>query len=129
MAKQDPFNRYAVTSFYHFTDRKNAASIREHGGLYSLAVLRAMGIEIPAPGGNDWSHDADEMKGLDQYVHLCFRPNHPMEYVACQDGRISDRVYLQIHPDILQIKGVMFTADVSNNRASRLSPWKTHWRS
>lgn len=114
MAKQDPFNRYAVTSFYHFTDRKNAASIREHGGLYSLAILRAKGIEILAPGGNEWSHDADEMKGLDQYVHLCFRPNHPMEYVARQDGRISDSVYLQIHPDILQIKGVMFTADVSN---------------
>jgi hypothetical protein len=114
MAEQDPFNRYVVTSFYHFTDRKNAASIRQHGGLYSLAVLRVREIEIPAPGGNDWSHDADQMKGLDQYVHLCFRPNHPMEYVARQDGRISDSVYLQIHPDILQTKGVMFAADVSN---------------
>lgn len=114
MAKQDPFSQYAVTSFYHFTDRKNAASIREYDGLYSLAILRAMEVEIPAPGGNDWSHDADEMKGLDQYVHLCFRPNHPMEYVARQDGRILDSVYLQIHPDILQIKGVMFTVDVSN---------------
>lgn len=114
MAKQNPFNRYAVTSFYHFTDRKNAASIREYGGLYSLAILRAKGVEIPAPGGNEWSHAADEMKGLDQYVHLCFRPNHPMEYVARQDGRISDSVYLQVHPDVLQINGVMFSADVSN---------------
>ncbi len=99
MLKQDPFVQYSVTSFYHFTDQKNAASIRERGGLYSLAALREMGIEIPAPGGNDWSHDADAMKGLDQYVHLCFRPNHPMEYVARQDGRITDPVYLQIHPD------------------------------
>jgi hypothetical protein len=114
MSKQDPFAQYAVTSFYHFTDRQNAASIRARGGLYSLAALREMGVEIPAPGGNEWSHDADVMKGLDRYVHLCFRPNHPMEYVARQDGRITDSVYLQIHPDVLRIEGVMFTADVSN---------------
>jgi hypothetical protein len=122
MPAQDPFLQYAVTSFYHFTDRRNAASIRERGGLYSLAALREMGIEIPAPGGNDWSHDADEMKGLDRYVHLCFRPNHPMEYVARQDGRIADSVYLQIHPDILRTEGVMFTPDVSNKTGVEVIP-------
>jgi hypothetical protein len=46
MPKQDPFLRYAVTSFYHFTDRRNAASIKERGGLYSLAALRKMGLKI-----------------------------------------------------------------------------------
>lgn len=122
MPGQDQFLQYAVTSFYHFTDRRNAASISERGGLYSLVALREMGIEIPAPGGNDWSHDADEMKGLDRYVHLCFRPNHPMEYVARQDRRIADSVYLQIHPDILRIKGVMFTADVSNKAGVEVIP-------
>jgi hypothetical protein len=122
MPTQDPFLQYAVTSFYHFTDRRNAASICERGGLHSLAALREMGIEIPAPGGNDWSHDADEMKGLDRYVHLCFRPNHPMEYVARQDGRIVDSVYLQIHPDILRTEGVMFTADVSNKSGVEVIP-------
>ena len=122
MPAQDPFLQYAVTSFYHFTDRRNAASIRERGGLYSLAALREMGIEIPAPGGNEWSHEADESRGLDRYVHLCFRPNHPMEYVARQDGRIIDSVYLQIHPDILRTKGVMFTADVSNKSGVEAVP-------
>src|SRR5580698_6201424 len=110
MPTKDPFVQYSVTSLYHFTDRTNAASIRKLGGLYSLAALREMGVEIQAPGGNDWSHDADVIKGLDQFVHLCFRPNHPMEYVARQDGRIANPVYLQIHPDILRIEGVMFTA-------------------
>lgn len=114
MPKEDPFVKYAVTSFYHFTDRRNAASIQELNGLYSLAALREKGVHIPAPGGNDWSHDADKLKGLDRYVHLCFRPNHPMEYVARKDGRITDSVYLQIHPDVLRFDGVMFTADVSN---------------
>jgi predicted metalloprotease len=37
-----------------------------------------------------------------------------MEYVARQDGRITDSVYLQIHPEILRVEGVMFTVDVSN---------------
>ncbi len=37
-----------------------------------------------------------------------------MEYIARQEGRIADSVYLQVHPDILRIEGVMFTADVSN---------------
>ena len=37
-----------------------------------------------------------------------------MEYVARRDGRITDSVCLQIHPDILRVDGVMFTADVSN---------------
>src|SRR5579871_4480926 len=114
MPKQDPFVQYAVKAFYHFTDRRNVASIRERGGLYSLASLRKMGIEIPAPGGNKWSHDADAAKGLDRYVHLCFRPKHPMEYRASQDGRIIDPVYLPIDPGIRQIGGVMFTADISN---------------
>jgi hypothetical protein len=53
MAKRDPFLRYAITSFYHFTDRRNLPKIREHGGLYSLAMLREMEVEVPAPGGND----------------------------------------------------------------------------
>jgi len=114
MANKDPFQQYSVTAFYHFTDRRNVRLIRELGGFYSLAKLRVMKIEIPAPGGNDWSHEADGHKGLDQYIHLCFRDNHPMEYVARQEGRITDSVFLHIHPDILQVDGVKFTADVSN---------------
>jgi hypothetical protein len=94
--------------------------IKERGGLYSLAMLRRMKIEIPAPGGNEWSHDADGRIGLDRYVHLCFRPTHPMEYVARQDGRIVDSVYLQIHPDVLKISGVMYTAGVSNKSGMRV---------
>ncbi len=37
-----------------------------------------------------------------------------MEYVARQEKRIVDAVYLQIHPDILRVDGVMFSADVAN---------------
>jgi hypothetical protein len=114
MASRDPFLRYGVTAFYHFTDRRNLPMIREHGGLYSLAKLREMEIDVPAPGGNDWSHDADELKGLHRYVHLCFRPNHPMLFRAMQDSRIEVPIYLEVHPNVLKTHGVMFTPDVSN---------------
>jgi hypothetical protein len=71
-------------------------------------------MKILAPGGNEWSQDAGANKGMDQYVHLCFRANHPMEYLARQDGQIKDSIFLEIHPDVLQIEGVMFSAGVSN---------------
>lgn len=79
-----------------------------------MANLRAQGIEVPAPGGNQWSQDADQLRDMDQYVHLCFRANHPMEFVARQAGRIGDTVYLSVHPEVLQWEGVLFTPDVSN---------------
>jgi hypothetical protein len=112
VTKVDPLKR--ITLLYHFTDRRNLPLIREHGGLYPLARLRKKKIEVPAPGGNEWSRDADGMKGMDAYVHLCFRATHPMEYVARADGRIGDTIFLQIHPDVLLWDGVKFTADVSN---------------
>jgi hypothetical protein len=88
--------------------------IRELGGLYSLEQLEQRGVNIPAPGGNDWSHDADRMKGLHKFVHLCFRNNHPMEYVARQDGRIVQPYYLQVSVDVLEFEGLRYTHDVSN---------------
>lgn len=103
-----------IPELYHFTDRRNLAMIRELGGLFSMAALKAKGIAVPAPGGNQWSQDADGMKGMDQYVHLCFRSTHPMEFRAREEGRIQDSIFLQVHPDVLHWEGVRFTPDVSN---------------
>jgi hypothetical protein len=111
---KEQLNRINV--LFHFTDRRNLPSIREHGGLFALAEMKRKKIEIPAPGGNEWSHDADNMRGLDEYVHLCFRWTHPMEYVARTEGRITDSVFLNVHPEVLQWEGVLFTPDVSNKR-------------
>lgn len=105
---------YNVSCFYHFTDIRNLNSIRQHGGLLRLSELRQRQIEIPAPGGNDWSHDADTRIGLDQYVHLCFFSEHPMEYRARQDSRIVESVFLQIDQKILNCEGIIFCPDVSN---------------
>lgn len=102
-----------IKALYHFTDVRNLPLIIEHG-LLPFSVLRERGIEIPAPGGNDWSRSADEMKGMERYVHLCFLDQHPMEYRAREEGRILDSVFLQIDPEVLRWKGVAFTVGVAN---------------
>lgn len=116
----DFLTRYHPRCFYHFTDRRNIGSIRACGFLYSYVDLVARGVEIPAPGGNDWSRGADRSKDLDLYVHLCFFPEHPMEYRARLEGRLKETVFLQIDPSVLNSPQVRFTADVSNKSGARL---------
>jgi hypothetical protein len=103
-----------VSRLYHFTDRRNISLIKEMGGLYPLSQLDQKQIKVPAPGGNQWSRDADVEKGMGNYVHLCFRSKHPMEYAARQDGRITDTIFLEIDPSVMQFEGVRFTDDVAN---------------
>jgi hypothetical protein len=102
-----------IRHLYHFTDDRNLVSILEHG-LCPLAVLREKGIVIPAPGGNELSHELDERLGLDRYVHLAFVFSHPMKLGAKTDGRIVKMVTLQIDRSVLEWDGVMFAPDVSN---------------
>ena len=112
MENIDPLQQ--IPRLYHFTDRRNLTLIRQYGGLFSHAELRRRQIVVPAPGGNQWSLDADQISGMDGYVHLCFRSNHPMEYLARQDGRIIDSIFLEIHPSVLQVPEVRFSPGVSN---------------
>ena len=106
--------KYCVNYIWHFTDRSNLESIKRCGGLLSYRELVSKGIAIASPGGNDWSHDADEIKGVDEYVHLCFCRSHPMLHIAQEDGRITNPIWLQIDKDVMLGPGVRFTPDVSN---------------
>lgn len=99
--------------FIHFTDDANLASIRVHG-LLSMRQLREGGIEIPAPGGNEWSRQADEASGMDAYVHLCFKTGHPMEKAAVDGGTITNLRRLHIRPEVIKLPGVLITNDVAN---------------
>jgi hypothetical protein len=98
---------------YHFTDRRNLAGIRQHG-LLSMQRVKLLEAPLVAPGGNDWSIDADAHCGMDKYVHLCFCDNHPMEYLARSEGRLESTVFLRINPEILNVAGVLLTNAVSN---------------
>ncbi len=99
--------------FYHFTDTRNVPSIQQNG-LLSMRELRRRGMVVPAPGGNDWSFDADIRSGMDRYVHLCFRKQHPMEYLAKRDGRIEVSRFLKIVPEVLLLPGAMVCDGVAN---------------
>lgn len=111
---QQIVKKYNIDGIWHFTDRANIDLIKQHGGLLSHAELIRRNVAIPAPGGNDLSHDADHCKGLDEYVHLAFVDDHPMLYAAKQDGRIQNPIWLKIKITVLQIPGVLYCANVSN---------------
>lgn len=100
-------------TFFHFTDTRNLELIKQHG-LLSRRKMSKLGIEIPAPGGNQWSRDSADRLGLDRYVSLSLTANHPMEYAARQGGQIKKALYLPIRPDIIKVDGAMMTGGVSN---------------
>jgi hypothetical protein len=90
--------------------------------LLAVSELESRGIEVPRPGGNDWSRDADRRKGVEGYVHLCFVDNHPMEFTARQSGHIGETRYLDIDPAIILSEGVMGCTTVSNRRDANILP-------
>ena len=85
-----------ISKLYHFTDFDNLESIIEHGGLYSWADCDEKGIKIAKPGGSSQSRSLDSRDRLEHYVRLSFAKDHPMQFVAMNDGRISNPVVLEI---------------------------------
>ncbi|SRR5581483_1394162 len=101
---------------YHFTDTRNLASIRENGGISSLARCERLGINIAVPGGDENSQHSDRTNGMDAYVHLCLRNEHPMEYSARSQGRIVKSTFIPIKLNVLELDGVRFVPGMSNTR-------------
>ena len=85
-----------ITKLYHFTDFDNLESIIANGGLYSWADCDEKGIKIAKPGSSDSSRSLDKRDRLEHYVRLSFAHDHPMKYVAMNEGRISNPVVLEI---------------------------------
>lgn len=85
-----------INKLYHFTDFDNLESIIKHGGLYSWADCKKKGIKIAKPGSSDTSRSLDMRDGLQHYVRLSFTHDHPMKYVAMNEGRITNPVVLEI---------------------------------
>ncbi len=78
-----------------------------------MKELNAAGIK-PITGGNDWSLEADAHAGMNAFVHLCFFPDHPMEYIARKEERIEQSKFIRVSPEVLRIEGVRVTTEVSN---------------
>lgn len=108
--------RYSIGCFYHFTSRKNLASIKKMEGLYSWYYMEQHDIDIPAPGGSDLSRKLDKDKRLADYVRLSFCPSHPMAYRLEQEG--EDIVVLEIATDVAVFAETKFS---NMNAADSLS--------
>jgi hypothetical protein len=93
--------QHGITKLYHFTDRANLRSIRTNGGLYSWHYCQQNNIPIPKPGGSSTSWGLDQRKGLQNFVRVSFVKDHPMLYVAQQDGRITSPVILEINIELI----------------------------
>lgn len=93
--------QHHITTLYHFTDRENLESIIKNGGLYSWADCEQKGINISKPGGSMASRDLDRRDNLQNFVRVSFVREHPMMYVAMNEGRISNPVVLEIDPEVI----------------------------
>ena len=93
--------QHHITTLYHFTDRENLESIIKNGGLYSWADCEQKVISISKPGGSLDSRNLDKRDNLQNFVRVSFVREHPMMYVAMNDGRISNPVVLEIDPEVI----------------------------
>ena len=102
-------DQYGITKLYHFTDRSNLESIIKEGGLYSWMDCDRKGIKITKPGGEALSRALDCRHNLQEYVRVSFTTQHPMMYVAMQEGRISNPVILEIDPEVIYWKSSKYS--------------------
>lgn len=111
-----------IKKLYHFTDRDNLKSIIDNGGLFSWADCESRGITIAKPGGSGLSRDLDRRDSLQHYVRLSFTTEHPMMYVAMNEGRITNPVILEIDPEVIYDSETRF-ADRNATRTGANVGW------
>lgn len=117
---KEVLDRYNIKKLYHFTDRDNLENIIRHGGLFSWADCESRGINIPKPGGSSTSRALDRRDGLQKYVRVSFTTQHPMMYVAMNDGRISNPVILEIDPEVIFWKGSRYADRNATKNGARV---------
>lgn len=105
---QIALQQHNITKLYHFTDKANLPSIKQYGGLYSWDYCSRNNITIPKPGGSPTSWILDKGKGLQNFVRVSFVKDHPMLFVARNDGRIENPVVLEIKLDVIYLKNTKY---------------------
>ena len=96
-------------SLYHFTDRRNLASIKRYG-LLSWPELERRGFHY-YPGSNSLSRQLDEKHDVANYVHLCLRKYHPMLDQCLREGRIEQFAWLIIDDTVMNWRATLFSDD------------------
>jgi len=116
---QATLQHYGIQSIWHFTDMSNLESIKKHGVL-SLRNLIHNKIDVASYGANELSHQLDISKGLDQFVHLSFIKEHPMQYSKTKNGEIPNPVWLEIDASVLFKNKSAFSDGVANSNKTTI---------
>lgn len=113
MSIRKTLENYGITSVYHFTDAANLNTIEKYG-LQSLKNILSKNIDVKYFGAEELSHNLDQRKGLDKYVHLSFIKDHPMYYVAKNRGNLQRPVWIELDASILYENTTLFCDGVAN---------------
>ncbi len=108
-AFREILSRNHIDGLYHFTDSRNVASIKKHGGLYSWWQCERRGIKVTEPGGSQLSRRLDRSKGLQDYVRLSFNYSQPMMHLALRDERIHGPAILVVDPSVVYLEPTLFS--------------------
>ncbi len=114
--------KHGITKLYHFTDRDNLQSIIQHGGLHSWSDCDDKGIAISKPGGSGTSRQLDSRDGLQSFVRVSFTKQHPMMYVAMNDGRITNPVILEIDPEVIYWQASHYSNMNATKNGAKVGP-------
>lgn len=112
---------YKIKSVWHFTHSKNLVHIRNSDGLLPSSQLeeKIRKNEI-ITGGHPGARRRERQLGLHNYIHLCFYPEHPMEWRIIHDPyrnpqiREEDVRWLEIDTKVLDLEGVRYTFNMAN---------------
>ena len=96
-----------ITTFYHFTDKRNISSIIKNKGLYSWEFCDKAGIQIPFPGGDGLSRELDRKYRLQDFVRLSFCSDHPMQYRLYKEGK--ELILLRISTEVAYFQHTAFS--------------------
>jgi hypothetical protein len=98
-----------INILYHFTDQSNLKSIKDNGGLFSWHYCDRNNIVIPMTGNSSLGRSLDIEFGLEDYVRVSFIKDHPMKYVAIDEGRITKPYLLKVSTDVCYFENTRFS--------------------
>ena len=119
MGIRETLESYGITSVYHFTDKANLRTIEQYG-LQSLKNILSLNIPVKHFGAEELSHNLDQRKGLDHFVHLSFIKDHPMYYMAKKRGNIINPVWIELDLSIIFEENALFSDKVANQNGAKI---------
>jgi len=108
----DIYRKVFGDKLIHYTPIENLEEIKKHMILYSSNQLLQRNIQ-PSYMSNNLSRQIDSARGINGYVFLVFRENHPLIYKISRSNITLLRIPIDI--TILDLPGVLISDRVAND--------------